>query len=330
MRAICATLLSLIACAAISSAAPRGQGAADDACTVVLDPAKRTLQKALDAAKPGDSICLRRGTYETGEPFGNSADTTYVRRSGQSAAYITLRGFESERPVIHGSFRITASFWKIYGLVFEGPLNHDAGQASARRDNLVEMIDSSNIIFRANEVRRSDYHAGIYLKHASAISISDCDIHNNGRFSAERDPKTGAKTINVDHGIYWGSSAGEGNVIANNRIYANRGYGLHLYPHASHISVVNNHIFDNGNSGVIIAGDSDDIEVVGNTVVRNGSNAQIRVRSGSNNVVRNNSTFAEDKGLSGIENRTRSTVAANVLLGSEEARHRIAKAERQK
>jgi hypothetical protein len=297
---------------------------------VVLEPASGALQRVLDAANPGDTICLRRGIYDTGKPYGTSADTTYMRRSGQSAAYITLRGFDDERPVIRGSFRITASFWKIHGLIFEGPLNHDAGQASARRDNLVEMIDSSNIIFRANEIRRSDYHAGIYLKHASAISISDCDIHNNGRFRAENDPKTGAKTINVDHGIYWGSSAGGGNVIANNRIYANRGYGLHLYPHASHISVVNNQIFDNGNSGVIIAGDSDDIEVVGNTVVRNGSNAQIRVRSGSNNVVRNNSTFADESGMSGIENRTRSTVASNILLGAEEARRRIAQAEREK
>jgi hypothetical protein len=323
MRALAAALLFVVSYAAFGVRAPGRQVVAREACTVVLDPASGALQAALDAANPGDTICLRRGIYDTGKPFGTAADTTYVRRSGRNTAYITLRGFENERPVIHGSFRITASFWKIYGLVFEGPLNQDASTRSARRDNLVEIIDSSNLVFRANEVKGSDYHAGIYLKHANAISISDCDIHQNGRFGMEKDPETGAKTINVDHGIYWGSSVGEGNVIANNRIYSNRGYGLHLYPHASHISVVNNEIFDNGNSGVIIAGDSDGIEVVGNTVVRNGSNAQIRVRSGNSNVVRNNSTFADENGISGIENRTRSTVASNILLGAEEAERRL-------
>ena len=308
------TLLPIVLAACLAPGqTPDGRPDADGECTKVIPAGVGTLQTQLDALRPGDVLCLRGGVYATGARFGTAADRVTFGTSGKPEAYVSLTAYRDEQPVIRGQFRITGNYLKISKLRFEGPLNPDQASPTARRDNLVEFRDNHHVIFLQNEVTKSDYHAGIYLARVNHVSITDCVIHHNGRFGLERDPKTGAKTINVDHGIYWGSTSGGGNIVANNRIYANRGYGLHIYPRAYDITVVGNRLFANGNSGIIIAGKSDRITVSGNSSVLNESNPQIRVRSGHKNVIFGNQTWAKDEDLAGIQNWTLSDVRDNQI-----------------
>ena len=284
-------------------------GISQAACTKTISAGTKVLQPALNALKPGQTLCLHGGTYSTGGTFGTSADTTTVTVSGTSSAPITIKAYGSEKAIIHGQTKISGSYLKIVGLTFEGPLSRNSASATERRANLVEFSGSHHVTFENNEVRKSDYHAGVYLANVSNIRIARCYMHDNGRFNIESDPVTGDKTYNVDHGIYWGSTSGGNNVISDSVFARNRGYGVQIYPKSQNVKIIQNTFVKNGNSGLIVAGSgSDYISVVNNISANNGRNKQIRIKSGSHNVVRNNIVYSSSSSLAGIDNSTSSYI----------------------
>jgi hypothetical protein len=271
------------------------------------------LTTALSRAAPGVTIYLRGGTYRTGATFGTSADTWNISRSGSPTAQITILAYPGEKPIIKGHVRISGSYQRIAGLIFEGGLSRDPGSANERREVQVAIKDCHHIIFEENEVRNNDYHAGIYLSGVNNIEVVRSYIHDNGRFSLTQDPVSGSSTYNVDHGLYWGSTNGGGNVISNSVFEHNRGYGIQLYPSASDIEVRQNTMVGNGNSGLVISSGSDRIKVTNNVSAYNERNKQIRVQSGSSNLVTTNLVWSVSSNLAGIENTVASKVSGTIV-----------------
>ena len=271
----------------------------------------RTLQHAMDALRPGERALVRAGTYETGGAFGTDADTYSWRAACTAAAPCTIAAYPGERPVIHGMLRISGSYLRLAGFIIEGPLSRDVTSASERRANQIDLSDAHHVELAGNEIRYNDYHAGITAYRVHDVHILGNWIHDNGRFTIAQDPQTGSSTWNVDHGVYWGSTSGGGNLIANNLIEHNRGNGLQLYPNTMDVIVTGNTIVHNGNTGIYVGGSADRITVVNNIAAFNDRNAQMRIRSGTANVVRGNLVYSPTDAFSGIENTTGVSVADN-------------------
>ena len=53
----------------------------------------KTIQKAADIVKPGDTVCVRGGTYN---------EKVTMKTSGTMNAYITFINYEGESPIING------------------------------------------------------------------------------------------------------------------------------------------------------------------------------------------------------------------------------------
>lgn len=273
----------------------------------------KTIQKAMTSLQPGQKALVRAGTYETGGAFGTDADTQTWSTSCTATAPCTIEAYPGEKPIIHGQIRINGAYKRMAGFIIEGPLSKDATSPTERRAGQVLIMNAHHVEFARNEVRNNDYHEGIYLKDVNNTHVINNWFHHNGRFNITTDPQTGSSVWNVDHGIYWSGTNGGGNLLANNLIEHNRGAGVQLYPAAKDIIVTNNTVVNNGNTGIGISETSDRITVTNNIVAFNDRNKQIRVRSGSGNVVKDNLVYSPNSSYSGIENSTGSTVTNNVI-----------------
>ncbi len=254
-----------------------------------------SFASALDNALPGDQIRLAAGVYSGG--FS-------VVRGGSSSAAVTICGLPGVWPKITGgTFKVRNNYLRFTGLLFEGP---NASQ------NNVGVIGVHDILFSGNEIRNGDYHAGIAVDTTYNVEITYNYIHDNG-------------LTDIDHGIYYRTQAGRGNVIANNVIVKNHGRGISLHDNEglaiSDTVVVNNTIIGNGSTGILVSTNGGSGNIIANNILA-GSGAlykyrQITLRSGSGNLILNNvvwSTVLDRQGI-GIENNlSGNTVSGNLIL----------------
>ena len=233
--------LSLATLAAAASLALASPAAATTPCTKYAAPngadsangsetaPYRSAQKLVDSLTPGDTGCLREGTY---------SEDVSIRNGGTDGAPVTLRGMAGERAEVVGIFYVarTAPHVTVEGLWLNGR-NPDR-QPSPQ-------VTAADTVFRNNDVTNDNTGICFILGHqeygrAIRTVIEHNRIHHCGRL-----PST-----NFDHGIYL--SASDDVRIANNWIYDNADWGVHLYPDAQNTVVEGNVIEGNG-KGVIFA-----------------------------------------------------------------------------
>ena len=89
----------------------------DDAGGSSLGAPFRTIQRAADAANPGDTVLVRGGTYR---------ETVTPRRSGTASAPITFKPYNGERVTVSGADPVTG--WARHGgSVYKAPQSWDLG-----------------------------------------------------------------------------------------------------------------------------------------------------------------------------------------------------------
>lgn len=259
------------------------------------------LPSALSSAQPGDQIRLAAGTY---------ASTSFSGK-GTASAPITICGVRGTWPIIKGgTFKISGvSNVNITGIIFEG-----GGQ-----NNVVGLMNSSNVHFTYNEVRYGLWHAGIAVDSNSNIEISYNNIHHNG----DANRSDGYK----DHGIYFRNQTGS-NVIANNLIHNNVGRGISMHSNdgspVENATVVHNTIFRNGGAGILVAVNGGKNNIIANNITADNSinpdkgDKQIRIKPGAcscattGNTIANNIVWSPVAGETGInEEQTGNTVVNN-------------------
>lgn len=203
----------------------------------------RTLQKALDAARPGQIVVVRAGTYR---------ERLLASHGGRPREPITLRAAAGERVVVRGQLKITASHLRIVGLVLDG-----AGIASG--GPLIYIAGVRRIRIERVEVRRGA-RSGVFVGAGSQdVTILASWIHDNGQ-RARR-----------DHGIVF--ERGAGGAVESTVVSRNRAVGVLIYPDFDGVIVNQNTIVSNGASGVLVGGEtgtSDDVLVVNNILAYNG------------------------------------------------------------
>jgi parallel beta-helix repeat protein len=194
----------------------------------------RTVQRLVDALRPGQVGCLFPGTYSGG---------VSIHRGGRPGKPIVLTS-ATRRALVRGAFWVAddANDVVVTRLRLDGSTT--GGQPSPQ-------INGDRVVFRDNDV--SNGHTGICFAVGGAFGeygfanqtvIASNRIHDCGRL-----PRT-----NHDHGIYLEGSRGAR--VVGNLIYRNADWGVHLYPEADRTYVAHNVIDGNG-GGIIVAGDGE-------------------------------------------------------------------------
>jgi hypothetical protein len=266
-------------------------GGSDSAAGTVDEPFA-TVQKLADSLAPGETGCLRAGTY---------AEHLKVSTGGVSGAPVTLTSYPGEQATILGRMWIadSANYVVIENLSLDGSTAPPCENGDPTCVLPSPTVNGDDIVFRNDDV--TNQHKGICFNIGSDTGygralntvLEGNRIHDCGRL-----PST-----NLDHGVYVVSA--DNTQIVDNFIYDNADRGVQLYPDAQYTTVANNVIDGNG-EGVIFSGDR--TEKSSNNTVRDNliTNAGIRydVESywsskksvGTNNLVTGNCVFGGANG----------------------------------
>lgn len=190
----------------------------------------KTIQKALNIVKAGDTVYVRSGVYN---------ELLTIKSSGKDDAKIKIQNYPNEKPVIDGTGK-------------------SAGETKGNVA-LLTISNKSNIVFSGFELRNLSTSStatvhGISIRGCgTSIKIKSCRIHN-------------IKTLNTSqkanaHGIsIYGSNKDKpysGIVFEGNEIYdcvLGQSESLSINGNVTDFKVINNKIHDNDNIGIDMTG----------------------------------------------------------------------------
>jgi len=260
-------------------------------------------------------VCLRTGTYEPAGAYNTPSYRHTISRSGEQGNPIVIRNYPGETAIVLGLVVVRGNYLKLLGtpqsggLVFQGPLGPDASGVKGKGAGQVWLDRCHNVVLDHVEIRKNDYHAGLYASEVSDVQVLGCYVHDNGRFDVDTDTM-GQHPINVDQGIYWAASGGT-NRIANCLLEHNRSANLQLFAGSGKITgltIVENTIVKAMNSGVIIGKGADGNTFANNIVFMNSqhtNNKQIRLADdASNNIIDTNISWGRTTTSEGVDTST--------------------------
>ena len=242
----------------------------------------RTIQRAADQVRPGDTVLVRAGTYTEA---GCDDAMVCIEAGGTATAPVTFKSERRWQAVLDGSntvsqgFDVKVDYVRIDGFEIRGFANPEGSGGgitlfSGGRGSTI----SNNHIHHIGRVctDTSNGQKGIYLKQ-SDVTIEGNYIHDIGRLA----PGEGGCSYdsdyegwqNHDHGIY--TSANDtslsGTVIRGN-YFANheRGWAIHIYPGDWQDVTIDRNVFVNGNpyrssSHIVVA----DVTIRDSRITRN-------------------------------------------------------------
>ena len=196
----------------------------------------RTPQRLVNALRPGQTGCLRSGTYALDRELR-------FDRGGHAGAAITLRSYPGERAtltngfvyVVHGADYVTVK-----------NLNIDAGRAT---ENSVQIM-SAHTVLQGNNITNHNHRFSCIILgsdlgwgRAANTLVADNVIHQCGSAVDGRE----------DHGIYVDNVVNA--TITRNVIWGSSAWGLHLYPDAQGSRVTYN-VIDRNGGGIVFGGNS--------------------------------------------------------------------------
>jgi hypothetical protein len=211
----------------------------------------RSIQRALELAKPGEQILVRGGTYSgtaLGSDVGGGVGHAILASpQGAPGAPITLQPHPGEHVTLAGFVSFPrAAYFRMTGFVVDGA-NAPAGAEGVSLGN-TSTGEPSHVEISYNEIRNfqpAGRHAqGILHFSGSDTALVGNRIHNIG------DQKF------FDHGIYM--KAGRRVVVANNVISdITGGYGLHIWGDYDDSWIINNTVYGSAASGFTIGGNDE-------------------------------------------------------------------------
>lgn len=261
-----------------------------------------TIQRAVDASRPGDTILVRDGVYGPAGCYSKSSFAVNIARAGSESAYISIRAENPHGAVLdaqslcHSYFNLAhqAAYISISGFVITG--SYWSAIWSNQGAHHIR-ITGNRIEFIGNRTETSAYGiAGIYTGAGSGDFLIEGNvIHDIGR--------TGGAWLWHDHGLY---IHGCNYVVANNVFYnLKSGWAITPVGPLSNVLITNNTFaFPNPiRDGHIAVGEGD----VSGLVIRNNIFYQPRgaavvtcaAHYSGENIVENNMVFGADSVLGG-------------------------------
>jgi Right handed beta helix region len=198
----------------------------------------RSAQALADVLKPGQTGCLRAGTYR---------DRQYVlavQRSGRRGAPITIRSYPGERARLLGITQIAgrARWVVLSGLDFEG----DGSQNTIK-------VYGSDVTIESSDITNGRRGLSCLLLGSAAEGTAERPLIRRNRLHDCGDPAHG----NKDHGIY--AAYTSGGRITRNYFSDSAAYAIQFYPSAQGMRFDHNVIDGGGDSvrgGIVFGGDS--------------------------------------------------------------------------
>ncbi len=143
--------------------------------------AYNTVQKAIDVVNPGDVVIVRGGTYYP-------TDQTVFSRQGTSAAYIELKSYPGEVPVINGrdvpvgTLNHSTPIWGFKGTQYwkvTGPLTLTNGRGAGLSVDGASRLVISRIESSYNGQTAKTGGHGFFVWEGDDITFENCDAHHN-------------------------------------------------------------------------------------------------------------------------------------------------------
>jgi hypothetical protein len=199
----------------------------------------RTAQRVVDSLRPGQTGCLRAGTYSEPSEFVVRFD-----HGGRPDARITLRSHPGERAtllgnvaVINGSDYVTLSRLRIEG---------------TGGSNTVKTYATGTIV-EHSDITNAWRGRSCMILGSDSYGVAVAPIVRRNRFH-----ECGSRTNrNQDHAVY-AQSAVSGHIIRN-VFWNSAAYAIHLYPNARRTRVANNVVDGSAPSvrgGLLVGGES--------------------------------------------------------------------------
>ncbi|MDQ0905885.1 hypothetical protein QFZ22_001870 [Streptomyces canus] len=210
----------------------------NDTAPGTLDRPLRTVQRAVDLAKPGDTIAVRAGTYAL-------TDNITIATSGTASQPISLGAYQGERVVIDGE-QLAASHTPVGGSIPRAERGAIHQEASYWRISDLEIVngpygvycDACNGNVFARLKTHDNYESGFQLQGASSGNqILDLDSYAN------RDPRKNGESAD---GLAIKEGSGTGNVVRGARLWNNVDDGFDDWKFTSPVLVENTIAYGNG------------------------------------------------------------------------------------
>jgi parallel beta-helix repeat protein len=270
----------------------------------------RTIQKAADLTKPGDTVLIMNGLYTNMYPGW----VVNITRSGTANAWIKYRAYPGHSPKIkHNTWNGIvlskgASYIEVQGLEIEGNnANITLSYAQSQKYNPKNALTNGNCLYVDGRMGATPHNirilnnkvyncggAGISSVRADYITIAGNEVFNNAWYSVNAN-----SGISVGQGIDIDGYRGYKMFILNNKVYNNRQYipwikygsmtdgngiivddtqhtqnGSTEPPYKGRTLVANNITYKNGGSGIHTF-KGDHVDIVNNTAYMNSQSPEI-------------------------------------------------------
>ncbi len=200
----------------------------------------RTAQRLAMSLDPGETGCLRSGTY------ADEVSGTYVlniKRSGTPGAPITIRSVPGERATLRGIVQVPNGY---HDIVVED-LDIDGRRLPPNESTSIQ-IQAEDVTLQDNTITNQGQAICIVLgAHGWGRAIRTVVQRNVFH-------DCGAPGNKLEHSVYVAEA--DGTLITDNIMLRSGGYGVHLYPDA-HDTTVSHNVMVGGGGGVIFAGEGD-------------------------------------------------------------------------
>jgi hypothetical protein len=270
----------------------------------------RTPEKLVQSLRPGETGCLRRGTYST--------DVLEVEKGGRDGAPIRLRSSPGEEARLVGIVQVNegADHVVFSRLSFEG-----TGELNTIK------IYAADVVVEYSDITNRWRGQSCMILGSDEEGTAVRTIVRGNRFHECGSPDND----NKDHSIY-AANVQDARIVGN-RFWNHTAYAIHLYPNADR-NVVARNVIDGGppsiRGGILIASE-DEWSSSGNVIERNiiayatdwNVATNWNAATGTDNVVRHNCVW--DGGEGNIETddggiRVYGNVIANPLFVNRAAR----------
>ncbi|MFT8342204.1 choice-of-anchor Q domain-containing protein [Clostridium beijerinckii] len=197
-----------------------------------IDSPWKTIQKAANTVKAGDTVVVRGGTYK---------EKLTMKTSGTANAYITFKNYEGETPIIDGSGQSASSDDLANALV----LINDKSYIKVIGFNVTNYVVTNEYV-----------PSGIRVTGASKnVEIRNCKVYGIKTTYSGSNEDRNAHAIAI-HGTN-GNSSLDGLIIDNCEVYGcvlGQSESVVLNGNVTNFEVTNNKIHDNDNIGIDFIG----------------------------------------------------------------------------
>jgi parallel beta-helix repeat protein len=289
-----------------------------------------SIQDAINASQPGDTIIVRDGTYTenvevnvanlTLRSENGSAFTTVLAAVNTSDVFlvtansVTITGFTVRNAtdlasgihlysVHHCTISGNNASGNYHGIYLSSSSNNNmltSNTANSNNNYGIWLWSSSNNNLTSNTANSNNY-SGIYLYASSNNTLTGNNASNNSnrgihlQYSSNNTLTANTVTSNNNYGIYLYSSSNNNNLTSNTA--SNNSHGIYLYSSSNNNTLTANTVTSNNNYGIYLYSSSNNNNLTSNTASNNSRGIYLDSSSNNNTLTANTANSNNNYGI---------------------------------